>query len=144
MSQAPFWEEKKLHQFNQEEWESVCDGCGRCCLHKLEDVDTGELHFTRIACKLLDLNTCRCKNYPQRFDFVPDCISLEQELYKTLQWLPATCAYRLLAEDKGLPDWHPLVSGDPLSVEQCGISIKSYAISEDQAEDPQKHIIDCF
>ncbi len=144
MSAKAFWQDKKLHEFNQQEWEAVCDGCGRCCLHKLEDMDTGELHFTRIACKLLDLDTCRCSNYPQRFQFVPDCISLKQDLYQTLKWLPATCAYRLLAEGKHLPEWHPLVSGEQQTVELCGISIKPYAISEDQAGDPEHYIIDGF
>lgn len=144
MSTIAFWQEKKLHEFSQQEWESVCDGCGRCCLHKLEDVDTGELHFTRIACKLLDLDTCQCSNYSNRFGLVPDCISLKQDLYQTLKWLPVTCSYRLLAEGKDLPEWHPLVSGDQLTVELCGISIKPYAISEDLAGDPQLYIIDVF
>ncbi len=142
MTQAPFWKHKKLHEFSSQEWESVCDGCGRCCLHKLEDTDTGKLHYTRIACKLLDLENCRCKNYPERFTFVPDCISLQHDLYNSLKWLPESCAYRRLADGKDLPEWHPLVSGEQSSVEMAGISIKHFAISEEDAGEPIAYLID--
>jgi uncharacterized cysteine cluster protein YcgN (CxxCxxCC family) len=142
VNQTTFWKQKKLHELTEREWESVCDGCGRCCLHKLEDSDTGQLHFTRIACKLLDVDTCRCSNYPDRFSFVPDCISLKHDLYNTLKWLPSSCAYRLLAEGKDLPDWHPLVSGEQVSVETAGISIRHFAVSEESAGDPLAYIID--
>jgi uncharacterized cysteine cluster protein YcgN (CxxCxxCC family) len=142
MNKPDFWKQKKLHELNDKEWEAVCDGCGRCCLHKLEDIDSGELHYTRLACKLLDIDTCQCKNYADRFSYVPDCISLKQDLYQTLKWLPASCAYRLLAEGKDLPDWHHLVSGDPLSVETAGISIKHFAVCEDEDKDPHCFIID--
>ena len=142
MKQTPFWKRKRLDQLSEQEWEALCDGCGRCCLHKLQDSDSGTLHVTRIACKLLDLDSCRCSHYADRFSFVPDCISLQQDLYNTLKWLPNSCAYRLLAEGKELPDWHPLVSGDQRSVGDAGMSIRHFAISEEQAGDPIGYIID--
>ena len=143
MSDLPFWKQKKLNQLNDIEWESLCDGCGRCCLHKLEDIDTNELCFTNITCKLLDINSCRCMKYDERFKWVPDCISLRQDLEQTIKWLPSTCAYRLISEGKELPNWHPLISNDPSSVEKAGISIKHLAQSEDDIDDDfQNHIID--
>ena len=143
MSDLPFWKQKKLNQLNDIEWESLCDGCARCCLHKLEDIDTNELCFTNITCKLLDINSCRCMKYDERFKWVPDCISLRQDLEQTIKWLPSTCAYRLISEGKDLPNWHPLISNDPSSVEKAGISIKHLAQSEDDIDDDfQNHIID--
>ena len=144
MSNTPFWKQKTLEQLNNDEWESLCDGCARCCLHKLEDIDSNDLCFTNIACKLLDINSCRCLNYNDRFKWVPDCLSLRRDLEQTVKWLPGTCAYRLIAEGKDLPDWHPLISGDPNSVEHAGISIKHFAQSEDDIhdEDYEDHIID--
>ncbi|HEC30177.1 MAG TPA: YcgN family cysteine cluster protein [Gammaproteobacteria bacterium] len=139
-----FWKDKKLDQLSDEEWESLCDGCGRCCLHKLEDTETNDLHYTNIACKSLDLNTCRCNNYEDRFEIVPDCITLRQDLYQTIKWLPRSCAYRILAEGKELPQWHPLVSSRKDSVEQAGISVRKIAICEDNAKNWQQHIIDDF
>ncbi|KAF1854344.1 hypothetical protein Lal_00045021 [Lupinus albus] len=103
----PFWKRKTLAQLDQEEWESLCDGCGLCCLQKLEDEDDGAVYYTRIACKLLDLKTCRCTNYPKRRDFVPDCIQLTPAQADEFRWLPPTCGYRLVAEGKDLPPWHP-------------------------------------
>ena len=143
-SSEPFWKVKSLREMNQQEWESICDGCGRCCLHKLEDADTGELFYTNIACKLLDIENCRCSNYPQRFDLVSDCMSVEQDLYAILKWLPSTCGYRLLAEKKDLPMWHPLVSGDRDSVHVQGISVREIAISEEYVDDPQHYVIENF
>ncbi|NOY65780.1 MAG: YcgN family cysteine cluster protein [Gammaproteobacteria bacterium] len=143
MHELPFWKQKKLHQLNDSEWESLCDGCGRCCLHKLEDIDSNELCFTNIACKLLDLNDCRCTQYEDRFKWIPDCISLRQDLNQTIHWLPGTCAYRFIFEGKDLPAWHPLVSGNKDSVENAGISIKHFAQSENAVNDNyQNHIID--
>jgi len=143
MNDLPFWERKTLDQLNDEEWESLCDGCGRCCLHKLEDIDTNELCFTNIACKLLDINNCRCMKYEERFKWVPDCISLKNDLQRSLKWLPSTCAYRLLAEGERLPDWHPLISKDPDSVIKAGISIKYLAQNENDVDDDyQNHLID--
>lgn len=125
-----FWETKTLDEMNREEWESLCDGCGRCCLHKLEDEDSGEIYITSVACKLLDLKTCRCKNYTERTQFVPDCLELHSVNFEQYEWLPRTCAYRLLHDEKTLPLWHPLISKRKNSVEKAGITVSGYAISE--------------
>ncbi|HZP20071.1 MAG TPA: YcgN family cysteine cluster protein [Bauldia sp.] len=128
--EAPFWKRKRLHEMSREEWESLCDGCGRCCLNKLEDMETGEIYWTDVACRLLDDGTCRCKDYEHRQEHVPDCISLTPEIVPRLSWLPPTCAYRLVAEGRDLYWWHPLVSGDPLSVHMAGISVRGQTRSE--------------
>ena len=120
----PFWRTKSLPEMNVEEWESLCDGCGRCCLVKLEDEDTGEVLYTDVACTLLDAEGCRCRSYPERHAKVPDCVGLTPEAAGELAWLPVTCAYRLLAEGKQLSWWHPLVSGDPETVHAAGISVR--------------------
>jgi uncharacterized protein len=126
----PFWRQKTLEQMTSQEWESLCDGCGRCCLIKLEDEDTGEIVHTRVACRLLNLRTCRCNAYAERFAKVQDCVSLTVEEARTLEWLPETCAYRLVANGQDLAWWHPLVSGDPETVHQAGISVRDFAVSE--------------
>ena len=113
-----------------EEWESLCDGCARCCLLKLEDEDTGEIVYTRLACKLLDIGACRCSSYKTRHEKVPDCVRLTPETAATLEWLPPSCAYRLVANGEDLAWWHPLVSGDPDTVHEAGISVRDFAISE--------------
>lgn len=120
---------------NPVEWDALCDGCGACCLIQLEDEDTGERVFTKVACKLLDISTCRCKSYKNRTDIVPSCSIVTLELLKTADWLPPTCAYRLLYEGKPLYWWHPLVSKDPNSVYQSGISIRGWARSEEDTLD---------
>ena len=130
-AEPPFWKAKSLAEMSRAEWESLCDGCGRCCLNKLEDEDTGAFLYTRAACKLLDLDTCRCSDYPNRARRVSDCVSLTPENVGTLGWLPVTCAYRLLDEGKPLAWWHPLVSGDPATVDEAGISVKGEAYSEE-------------
>lgn len=137
-----FWETKKLSEMTTEEWESLCDNCGKCCLHKLEDEDTGEIYFTSVACNLIDLDTCRCTRYTQRTELVPECLDLKQPNFTEYNWLPATCAYRLLIDGKKLPAWHPLVSKNPDSVQDAGISISSYAMKESEVDDLEDHIIE--
>jgi Uncharacterized conserved protein len=127
---SKFWETKTLAQMTTEEWESLCDGCGKCCLIKLEDEDTGELAFTSVVCDLIDLETCRCTRYSERCTLVPECIDLKQHDFTEYRWMPSTCAYRLLIDGKPLPNWHPLVSGTSESVKDAGVSISSYAVKE--------------
>lgn len=143
MSQ-PFWKMKSLSDMTREEWESLCDGCGKCCLVKLEDEDTGLLLDTDISCKLFDGSTCRCKDYDNRHATVPDCVVLTPAKVRTLPWIPKTCAYRLLAEGKELYDWHPLVSGDPMSVHKAGMSVRNQVLNETEhdGEDWQQHIVE--
>jgi uncharacterized cysteine cluster protein YcgN (CxxCxxCC family) len=138
-----FWRHKSLLQLNAEEWESLCDGCGRCCLHKLEDEDTGELLFTQVSCRLLDIGNCRCRHYQERQSHVPDCLNLRKG-FTAFHWLPSTCAYRLLFEGKDLPDWHPLVSGRAESVHEAGVSVRDYAISETEVDDIEDYVIEDF
>lgn len=139
-----FWD-KPLRELSRAEWEALCDGCGKCCLNKLEYEDTGAVVFTRIACRLLDGHSCRCTRYPIRRQFVPDCVSLTAaSVARVAYWLPRTCAYRLRHEGKPLPDWHPLETGDPESVHRAGMSVRGWtipetAVAEDEWED---HTID--
>ncbi len=130
MSDQPFWKSKTLDKMSRTEWESLCDGCGRCCLNKLEDEDTGHFIYTRAACKLLDLKTCQCTDYPNRAKRVPDCVTLTPEVVDGLGWLPESCAYRILDEGRSLPWWHPLVSGRQNTVVEAGISVSGQAYSE--------------
>ena len=127
---APFWREKAPAAMTRAEWESLCDGCGQCCMLKVEDEDTAQVFVTRLACKLLDLKSCQCSDYACRHDSVPDCVVLTPENVTSFPWLPATCAYRRLAEGKALDWWHPLVSGDPQTVHAAGISVRTWARSE--------------
>lgn len=133
----PFWRTKTLDEMTRAEWESLCDGCGRCCLVKLEDEDTGRIHATDIGCRLFDAGTCRCKDYVNRSATVPDCVTLTPREVRDLAWLPPTCAYRLVGEGRDLPWWHPLVSGDPETVVAAGVSVRGrvYASEEDIVED---------
>ncbi len=123
MTDQPFWKSKSLADMSRTEWESLCDGCGRCCLNKLEDADTGEYHFTRTACRLLDCGTAQCTDYKNRSKRVSDCVTLTPKNVGKLGWLPSTCAYRLIEEGKSLPWWHPLVSGRAETVDEAGISV---------------------
>jgi uncharacterized protein len=127
----PFWKTKTLSEMTRPEWESLCDGCGRCCLNKLEDEDTGKFLYTRAACKLLDIGTCQCTDYKNRAKRVPDCVTLTAKNVSELGWLPESCAYRRLDEGLGLSWWHPLVSGDPETVKQAGISVENEAYTEE-------------
>ena len=137
-----FWETKKLAEMTAEEWESLCDNCGKCCLHKLEDEDTGKIAFTSVACRLINLNTCRCTRYNERTKLVAECLDIRKLHVEKYNWLPSTCAYRLLNEGKELPSWHPLLTGSPASVKRAGVSISSYAIKESMAMDLEDHIIE--
>jgi len=118
-----FWRHKTLAQMNQEEWEAVCDGCGQCCLHKLEDDESGQVFYTSVACKLLNVDSARCSDYSNRKKRVPDCLQLKPDDVENFNWLPSSCAYRLLADEESLPQWHPLVSGSPYTVSQAGYSV---------------------
>jgi uncharacterized cysteine cluster protein YcgN (CxxCxxCC family) len=131
----PFWRTKTLAQMTRVEWESLCDGCGRCCLVRFEDEETGEVVPTRISCRLLDTDTCRCTDYAHRRRWVPDCIKLTPEKIEDLAWMPRSCAYRRLHEGRDLADWHPLVSGDPQSVHRAGISVRGQVVSETALDD---------
>lgn len=137
MAQKPFWRFKRLEQMTVPEWESLCDGCGLCCLIRFEDEDSGEVVPTRVACKLFDADRCTCTDYAQRKQHVPDCIKLTPYNIDALQWMPFSCAYRRLNEGKDLPSWHPLVTGDPESVHAAGVSVRGQTISEADLENEE-------
>ena len=123
-----FWLNTPLEEMSESQWESLCDGCGKCCLEKIEDIDNGEVYATRISCRLLDCDTCRCSNYENRFKYMDDCIKISPKKVREINWLPKTCGYRLAKEKKDLPDWHPLITGDPKSTLKSGNSAKGIAI----------------
>ena len=129
-SVSEWWNELPLQALDRRQWEALCDGCGRCCLHKLEDADTGELYYTAVRCRYLDEHSCRCGDYANRARNVPECVQLEPDGVASIDWLPHTCAYRLRARGQPLPDWHPLVSGDPESVHRAGISVRGRSVAE--------------
>ncbi|MCW4462415.1 YcgN family cysteine cluster protein [Sphingomonas sp. BT-65] len=137
----PFWEQP-LSSLDRAQWEALCDGCGKCCLHKIEDEDTGELYATNVACRLLDRHAGRCSDYKHRHAYVAECVRLNANNVDDIAWLPQTCAYRLRAAGEKLPDWHYLVSGDRESVHKAGESVRGWTISEDVAGDLEHHMVD--
>ena len=136
-AQKPFWQYKSLRQMTVPEWESLCDGCGLCCLIRFEDEETGDIIPTRVSCKLFDGAACRCSDYENRKASVPDCIKLTPYNIEGLEWMPPSCAYRRLHEGKELPSWHPLLTGDPESVHRAGVSVRGQTISETVLADPE-------
>ncbi len=137
----PFWE-KPLSELDRGEWEALCDGCGRCCLHKLEDAETGLLYATNVACELLDRRSGRCTDYGHRKERVVDCVVLDRRNLRSLDWLPESCAYRLRSEGKPLPRWHYLVSGSRETVHQAGQSTRGWTVSEVDVDEFEDHVID--
>jgi len=137
MADKPYWETKTLAEMSPAEWESLCDGCGLCCLVRFEDEDSGDVTPTRVACKLFDPNACRCTDYDRRQNKVPDCVPLSPDNISRLSWMPLSCAYRRLSEGRGLPTWHPLVTGDPESVHKAGVSVRGKTISEAVLDEPE-------
>ena len=140
MADQPFWVKKTLDQMSPSEWEALCDGCGKCCLHKLEDDETGDVYYTKMACKLLDITTCQCSDYPHRKQRVDACLTLSPEDVDDFYWLPLTCSYRILHEGKALPEWHPLIVGDKTEMDQANITVSHFAkpetaVAEDQWQD---------
>lgn len=129
LPQTGFWKEKPLDQLTRDEWESLCDGCAKCCVIKFEDEDTGRIYHTNVVCELLDIYHCRCTRYEERSVLVPTCLTLTPDLIPQLKWMPETCAYRLIAEDKDLPEWHPLISGSKNSVHNAGASVRCKVVS---------------
>lgn len=126
-----WWNEQPLEALTVDQWEALCDGCAKCCLHKLEDAGTGKVYYTKIRCQFMNADSCQCECYDQRSERVPECIDLKKHEVSSLHWLPSTCAYRLRSEGKPLPDWHYLVSGDRNSVHRAGVSIRGRAISDE-------------
>jgi uncharacterized cysteine cluster protein YcgN (CxxCxxCC family) len=137
--QKPFWQHKQLEEMSHSEWEQLCDGCGRCCMLKLEDEDTEEVFLTRVSCKLLDIGKCNCTDYLRRHEKVPDCLELTPAMVRELKWLPDTCAYRLIDHGEELAWWHPLVSGDPATVHEAGISVRDWALTETPLRNAELH-----
>ncbi len=141
MGEVNFWE-KPLDQLDREQWEALCDGCGKCCLHKAEDEDTGRIYPTNVACRLLDRVSGQCSDYKHRRQFVPDCVRLTPKLVDEISWLPRTCAYRLRGDGKPLPDWHYLLSGDREAVHRAGESVRGWTVAEVDAGDLENHLVD--
>jgi uncharacterized cysteine cluster protein YcgN (CxxCxxCC family) len=141
MGEVNFWEQP-LETLDRAQWEALCDGCGKCCLHKVEDAETGRIYPTNVACRLLDRETARCSNYRHRRALVPDCLRLTPAKLKTIEWLPTSCAYKLRAEGLPLPNWHHLVCGDPEEIHRRGMSVRGRTISEALAGDLENHIVE--
>jgi uncharacterized cysteine cluster protein YcgN (CxxCxxCC family) len=141
MSDLQFWQTKTMEQMSDSQWESLCDGCGKCCLNKVIDDETDELFFTNVACSQLDTKSCQCKDYANRFKLVPDCFKVTLDNRESFSWLPASCAYRLLDEGKQLPGWHPLLVGSHKEMHRLGQSIQGKVISEEAAGDLEDHVV---
>jgi uncharacterized cysteine cluster protein YcgN (CxxCxxCC family) len=141
-TRSRFWECVPIEQMTPTQWESLCDGCGKCCVTKYEDEDTDAIHYTDVACVLLDHDTCRCADYANRSQRVPDCVTLSPKTLVKPSWLPETCAYRRLAEKRPLPAWHPLVCGDPSAVHRLGHSVRCRVRCETTVDDPLQHLVD--
>ena len=139
-----FWETKSLNQMTKVEWESLCDGCGKCCLHKLEDIDTGEISVSNVSCSFLDQTSCKCKDYKNRNENVPDCIQLDSKNLKKLDWLPSTCAYRLIDEGESLHDWHHLISGSSETIHERGMSVRDCSVNESSLKNVEEYILEWF
>jgi uncharacterized cysteine cluster protein YcgN (CxxCxxCC family) len=137
-----FWEDTSLDKLDRAQWEALCDGCGKCCIHKLEDEETGELLPTNVACRLLDRRMGRCSDYKHRHAYVSECVRLNAGNVSKIEWLPSTCAYRLRANGEQLPEWHYLVCGDPEAVHRAGESTRGWTVSEDEAGDFEHHLVD--
>lgn len=137
-----FWEDTPLDKLDRAQWEALCDGCGKCCLHKLEDEETGELFATNVACRLLDRRSAQCSNYRHRHAYVSECVRLSMRNVDAIEWLPSTCAYRLRLNGEPLPQWHYLVSGDREAVHRAGESVRGWTISEDDAGELEYHMTD--
>ena len=140
-SDKPFWKTKTLKEMSQKEWESLCDGCGKCCLIKLEDAETKELFYTDVACHMLDASTCQCKDYKNRRTLVDDCLQLEVDDVEEFKWLPKSCSYRRVQEGRGLPKWHHLISGDRSTVHKKMKSVKNRVVSETEVMEVAEHIV---
>jgi len=138
----PFWKTKSLAEMTRDEWESLCDGCGRCCLHKLRDDENGDISWTNVSCRLLDTETCRCSDYLNRKRRVPDCVRLTPDALETIDWLPPSCAYRRVQHGQGLAWWHPLVSGSQHTVHEAGISVRGRVLNERHAGPLEYHLVD--
>ena len=143
LGKEPFWKTKSLVEMTSEEWESLCDGCARCCLHKVEYKDSREVDYTNVACRLLDMWSCRCTSYQERIKLVPTCLVMTAAKAADLEWLPGTFAYRRLALGKELEWWHPLVSGNPNTVHEAGISVRGKVLPEEYVHPDalEEHII---
>lgn len=137
-----FWDDLPLDKLDRAQWEALCDGCGKCCIHKLEDDETGELHATNVACKLLDRRSGQCSDYRHRHAYVAECVRLTPRLVRDIEWLPSTCAYRLRGDGKPLPDWHYLVCGDREAVHRAGQSVRGWTVSETDVVDFENHLIE--
>lgn len=142
MNEKQFWKHTPLEQMSRQQWESLCDHCAKCCLQKIEDIDSREIYFTNVCCRYLDHDTCQCTEYLKRSVLVPECVTLTPADLEEPYWLPSTCAYRLVAENRDLPDWHPLLTGDPDSTRKAGHQVGGRVVCETEADELEQHLIE--